>query len=50
MNENKPNDFTELVSYLNRDQYGDFPIFERRFATEPHQMGVYKNYTSELDF
>ena len=50
MNENKPNDFTELVSYLNRDQYGDFPIFERRFATEPHQMGVYKNYSSELDF
>jgi len=50
MNENEPNDFTELVSYLNRDQYGDFPIFERRFATEPHQMGVYTNYSSELDF
>jgi len=50
MNENEPNDFTELVSYLNRDQYGDFPIFERRFATEPHQMGVYKDYSSELDF
>ena len=50
MNENEPNDFTELVSYLNRDQYGDFPIFERRFATEPNQMGVYTNYSSELDF
>ncbi|PIW69330.1 MAG: DUF2723 domain-containing protein [Ignavibacteriales bacterium CG12_big_fil_rev_8_21_14_0_65_30_8] len=50
MNENEPNDFTELVSYLNRDQYGDFPIFERRFATEPHQLGVYTNYSSELDF
>lgn len=50
MNENEPNDFTELVSYLNREQYGDFPTFKRRFATEPHQMGVYTNYSSDLDF
>lgn len=50
MNENEPNDFTELVSYLNREQYGDFPTFKRRFATEPHQMGVYSNYSSDLDF
>jgi hypothetical protein len=50
MNENEPNDFTELVSYLNREQYGDFPTFKRRFASEPHQMGVYSNYSSDLDF
>ncbi len=50
MNENEPNDFTELVSYLNREQYGDFPIFKRRFATEPHQQVVYINYSSDLDF
>jgi hypothetical protein len=50
MNENEPNDFSELVSYLNRDQYGDFPIFMRRFASEPHQQGVYTNYDSDLDF
>jgi hypothetical protein len=50
MNENEPNNFSELVSYLNREQYGDFPIWKRRFATEPHQMGVYTNYTSDLDF
>lgn len=50
MNENEPNDFSELVSYLNREQYGDFPIFERRFASEPHQQIVYTNYESELDF
>jgi len=50
MNENEPNDFSELVSYLNRDQYGDFPIFKRRFASEPHQQGVYTNYNSDLDF
>ncbi len=50
MNENEPNDFSELVTYLNREQYGDFPIFKRRFATEPHQQGVYTNYSSDLDF
>ncbi|MEO8398282.1 MAG: DUF2723 domain-containing protein [Ignavibacteriaceae bacterium] len=50
MNENEPNDFSELVSYLNREQYGDFPTFKRRFATEPHQQGVYSNYKSDLDF
>lgn len=50
MNENEPNDFTELVKYLNREQYGDFPTFKRRFATEPHQQVVYTNYSSDLDF
>ena len=50
MNENDPDNFTELVSYLNREQYGDFPIFKRRFATEPHQMMVYNDYSSDLDF
>ena len=50
MNENDPDNFTELVTYLNREQYGDFPIFKRRFATEPQQMGVYSNYSSDLDF
>ena len=50
MNENEPNDFSELVTYLNREQYGDFPIFKRRFATEPHQQIVYTGYSSDLDF
>ncbi len=50
MNENEPNDFSELVTYLNREQYGDFPTFKRRFATEPHQQVVYSNYSSDLDF
>jgi hypothetical protein len=50
MNENAPKNFTALISYLNRDQYGDFPAFKRRFSPEPHQQGVYTNYTSDLDF
>jgi hypothetical protein len=50
MNENEPKSFSELISYLNREQYGDFPTFKRRFATEAHQQGVYSNYSSDLDF
>ncbi|HEY7751598.1 MAG TPA: DUF2723 domain-containing protein, partial [Ignavibacteriaceae bacterium] len=50
MNENEPKTFPLLESYLNREQYGDFPTFKRRYATEPHQMGVYSNYTTDLDF
>jgi tetratricopeptide (TPR) repeat protein len=50
MNENAPKNFTSLISYLNRDQYGDFPAFKRRFSPEPHQQGIYTNYTSDLDF
>jgi hypothetical protein len=50
MNENAPKNFTTLISYLNRDQYGDWPSFKRRFSPEPNQQGIYTNYTSDLDF
>jgi hypothetical protein len=50
MNENEPATFPELVKYLNREQYGDFPTFKRRFSGEPHQTGIYTNYTSDLHF
>jgi hypothetical protein len=50
LNENDPKSFSELVSYLNREQYGDWPTFKRRFATEPNQQGVYSNYSTDLDF
>ncbi|HSL90364.1 MAG TPA: DUF2723 domain-containing protein, partial [Ignavibacteriaceae bacterium] len=50
MNQNSPDDLQKLLPYLNREQFGDFPIFKRRFATEPHQQIVYNNYSSDLDF
>ncbi len=50
MNENWPNNFQKLMYYLDREQYGDFPIFKRRFSAEPHQQGIYTNYSSDLDF
>ncbi len=50
MNENEPTTFPALEKYLNREQYGDFPTFKRRFSSEPHQAGIYSNYNSDLDF
>jgi len=50
MNENEPDTFPKLETYLNREQYGDFPIFKRRFSSEPHQQGVFTNYSSDLSF
>ncbi|RMD49083.1 MAG: DUF2723 domain-containing protein, partial [Ignavibacteria bacterium] len=50
INLNSPKTFPKLVKYLNREQYGDFPTFKRRFSQEPHQQGIYTNYSSDLDF
>lgn len=50
LNMNSPKTFTELESYLNREQYGDFPIWKRRFSNEPHQQKIFSDYKSDLDF
>jgi hypothetical protein len=50
MNENEPNNFKELLTYLNREQYGDWPTFKRRFSAESHQQGIYTNYSNDLEF
>jgi hypothetical protein len=50
MNENQPKTFSGLITYLDREQYGDFPIFKRRWSPEAHQQAIYKTYSSDLDF
>ncbi len=50
INLNSPKTFSEVVSYLNREQYGDFPTWKRRFSQEPHQQGIYTGYSNDLDF
>jgi hypothetical protein len=50
MNENDPSTLTRLVSYLNREQYGQAPMFQRRYGTEPEQREAHKRYTSDMDF
>jgi hypothetical protein len=50
MNENDPSNLARLTSYLGREQYGDVSQWPRRYSQEPHQQGIYTNYTSEWDF
>ena len=50
INLNDPKTMSEFHSYMNREQYGDFPTFKRRFSQEPHQQNIYTNYSSDLDF
>lgn len=50
INMNSPKTYKEALSYLNREQYGDFPTFKRRYSNEPNQTGVFTNYTNDLDF
>jgi len=50
INLNSPKTMSEMFSYVNREQYGDFPNFKRRFSQEPHQQEIYTKYTSDLDF
>jgi hypothetical protein len=51
MNENDPSTISRITSYLSREQYGDAPLFmPRRYSREPHQQGMYKNYSGEWDF
>ena len=50
MNENQPDTFTELVTYLNREQYGDFPTFKRRFSSDGMHQRTFTNFSSDLDF
>jgi hypothetical protein len=50
INENAPSNFSTLVTYLNREQYGDWPTFQRRYSTEPHQQQIYTQYSNDFDF
>ncbi len=52
INENNPSTLTRLVTYLNREQYGQQPsIFDRRWdMSDPAHVRNYQNYSSDLDF
>lgn len=50
MNENDPSTLAKLVSYLNREQYGDSPLMKRRWSQEPQHQGIYTNYKSDADY
>jgi len=51
LNENSPNNIETLISYLNREQYGQQPlILPRRYSQEPQHQGIYQKYSSDMEF
>jgi hypothetical protein len=51
INENTPHNIERLLSYLNREQYGDQPLFlPRRYSQEPQHQRTWQNYSSDMDF
>lgn len=50
MNENNPSTMSRLVSYLNREQYGDAPLVQRRWSDEAMHQIMYRKYTSDGEF
>jgi len=50
MNQNQPDTMNRLVSYLNREQYGETPLFERRWNPEPVHQQNYMKYSSDFDY
>jgi hypothetical protein len=50
MNENDPSTIGRLVSYLNREQYGQAPVMNRRYGMDPEQRAMHQKYSSDFDF
>ncbi|MDQ3019203.1 MAG: DUF2723 domain-containing protein [Bacteroidota bacterium] len=51
INENSPNNVESLLSYLNREQYGQQPlIMPRRYSQEPQHQGIYQKYSTDMEF
>jgi hypothetical protein len=50
INENNPRNMQTLVSYLNREQYGEAPFWPRRYSHEPMHRKTWTNYTGDWDF
>ncbi len=50
MNENDPSNLSRLVSYLNREQYGNAPTLDRRWDKDPEKVKYHQMYSSDLDY
>lgn len=50
MNENNPSNLERLVSYLNREQYGEAPLLKRRYSQEAQHQEMYTKYKSDSQF
>ena len=50
INENNPSTLDAFFSYVNREQYGEWPLWPRRWSPEPVHQYFYDQYSSDLDY
>ena len=50
INENDPSTIASFFSYVNREQYGEWPLWPRRWSPEPVHRYFYDRYASDLDY
>jgi len=50
INENNPSTPAAFFSYLNREQYGEMPMWPRRWSQEPAHQYFYQQYQSDWDY
>lgn len=50
INENAPKTTESFHSYLNREQYGDLPLWPRKWSSDPTHQSNYSKYDSEWDY
>jgi len=50
MNENAPDDLSSLTAYLGREQYGDAPVWPRRYQTDDYFIQNYRKTDNRGNF
>jgi hypothetical protein len=50
INENNPGNISSLAQYMSRGQYGDAPIWPRRYSQAPEYRKTFTNYSGNFDF
>jgi hypothetical protein len=51
INQTRPDNMERMLSYLNREQYGEQPlILPRRYSHDPMHNNTWKNYSSDMEF
>ncbi|MCL5020699.1 MAG: DUF2723 domain-containing protein, partial [Bacteroidetes bacterium] len=50
INEDNPHDLKSLVGYLNRDQYGTYPLWPRKWSNEPQYQAGYREFPTNWDY
>ncbi|NTV02915.1 MAG: DUF2723 domain-containing protein [Chlorobiaceae bacterium] len=50
INENDPSTIASFFSYVNREQYGEWPLWPRMWSPEPVHRYFYDRYSGDLDY